>query len=50
MPLSRSAVTGSVRNFTAEPERFNYGPSHSYLMRTSRQIGRDYKSGISLNY
>src|SRR5262245_38693139 len=42
------SVTGSVRNFTAEPERFSYGPSHSYLMRTSRQLGRDYKVGVNM--
>ena len=44
------SVTGSVRNLSAEPEQFEYGPAHSYLMRTSRQLGRDYKLGFSMNY
>ena len=47
---SHYAITGSVRNLTREPERFIYGPSHSYLMRTSRLLDRDYKIGVSVNY
>jgi TonB-dependent receptor len=47
---SNYSITGSVRNLTREPEQFIYGPSHSYLMRTSRQLERDYKIGINVNY
>ena len=47
---SNYSITGSIRNLTSEEERFEYGPSHSNLMRTSRILERDYKIGVNLNY
>lgn len=47
---SNYSITGSIRNLTREYERFEYGPSHSNLVRTSRILERDYKIGVNVNY
>ena len=47
---SNYSITGSIRNLTREYERFEYGPSHSNLIRTSRILERDYKIGVNVNY
>lgn len=42
------SVVASARNLTREPERVSYGFTNR--MRTTRDLGRDFRVGVSFNY